>query len=96
MIKNQFKKIVKIVRTYNGAEFLSGDCQNLLNELGVIRERTCAYSPQQNGKVERRHRITVQIARSLIFKANLLVKFWGEAILYATYLLNRWPSIVLN
>lgn len=68
----------------------------MLNEFGILHQRTCVYSSQQNGKVERKHRAIVRIARSLLFGANLPIKFWGEAILHATYILNRWPNIVTN
>lgn len=96
MIKNQFQKCVKLLRSYNSDEFLSSDCQKILNDFGIIHQRICLYSPQQNGMIERRHRSILQIVRSLIFQANLSTKFWGEAILHATYLLNRLPSSVIN
>ncbi|GKD41858.1 retrovirus-related pol polyprotein from transposon TNT 1-94 [Tanacetum coccineum] len=39
---------------------------------------------------------TVSVARSLIFEANLPKRFWGECILTATYIINRFPSKVID
>lgn len=36
------------------------------------------------------------MARALLFQANLPIKFWGESVLAATYLINRTLSIVLD
>lgn len=96
MVKNQFQNVVKNFRSDNGSKFLSKECQNLLSEFGILHQRTCVYTPQKNGRVERKHRTIVQVARSILFGATLPVKFWDEAILHATYLLNRWPSIVVD
>lgn len=92
----QFGLPVKMVRTDNGAEFLSSDCQNLFQKHGIFHQRSCPYTPQQNGVVERKHRYVIQVARALLHHASLPQRFWGEAVLTATHLINRLPSIVLK
>lgn len=36
------------------------------------------------------------MARALLFQANLPIRFWGESILAATYLINRTPNKLLD
>lgn len=87
---------IKCVRTDNGSEFVNLNFSSLLNKHGIIHQRTCPYTPQQNGVVERKHRHLIELARALMFQAALPNYFWPFSFLMATYIVNRLPSVVLN
>lgn len=91
MVKMQFGKVVKRIRTNNGSEFQSRDMLDYYIENGMILETSCTDTPQQNRVVERKHRHVLDVARALRFQAKLPIDFWGECVLTATYIINRLP-----
>jgi len=83
---------LKAFRTDRGGEFHSRAFLVFCNEQGIRRNTTTAYTPQQNGVVERRNQTIVEMARCLLKSMNVPGKFWGEAVKTAVYLLNRSPT----
>ena len=59
---------------------------------GIIHQTSCPYTPQQNGVAERNNRHLIETARTLLIKSHVLLRFWGDAVLSACYLINRMPS----
>ncbi|KAI3736523.1 hypothetical protein L2E82_26344 [Cichorium intybus] len=96
MVKTQFGKKVKRVRSDNGGEFTSSYMNDFYASEGIILETSCVHTPQQNGVVERKHRHLLEVARALRFEAMLPIKFWGECVLTAAYIINRLPSKVIG
>lgn len=66
-----------------------------MRDNGIFHQTSCIVAPQQNGKVERKHRHLLDIARSLRFQANLPLCFWGQCVLTGAYLINYTPSSIL-
>ncbi|CAN1263655.1 Retrovirus-related Pol polyprotein from transposon TNT 1-94 [Linum perenne] len=93
MIKNQHNQLVKTIRTDNGLEFRMSD---FFSSLGIEHQTTCVYTSQQNGRVERKHRHILNVARALLFQSSLPIKFWGYAVNHSVHLINRLPTPVLN
>ncbi|KAL2939841.1 Retrovirus-related Pol polyprotein from transposon RE1 [Bienertia sinuspersici] len=94
MVKRQFDHVIKIVRSDNGTEFNSLKDYFRIN--GMIFETSCVGTPQQNGRVERKHQHILNVARALRFQGNLPIKFWGECVLAACHLINRTPTPLLD
>ncbi|XP_071708051.1 uncharacterized protein [Rutidosis leptorrhynchoides] len=92
MILTQFDKRVKIVRSDNGTEFVNNQLKHFFDTKGIIHQTSIAYTPQQNGVVERKHRHLLNVARSLMFQGGIPLFLWSDCILTATYLINRTPS----
>ena len=53
-------------------------------------------TPQQNGRVERKHRHLLNVARSLMFQAKMPIKFWEEAVLTVAHVINLTPTRILK
>ncbi|GKB75122.1 ribonuclease H-like domain-containing protein [Tanacetum coccineum] len=72
LVFTQFGKKVKVVRSDNGTKFVNHHLSNLFNDLGIIHQTSCAYTPQQNGVAERKHRHLLNVTRSLMFQGGSL------------------------
>lgn len=82
---------VKRIRCDNGGEFTAKSLRNFCDDKGIKIEYTQPYSPQQNGKAERMNRTIYDKARTMLDESNLPRHLWGQAILTATFLINRSP-----
>ena len=54
------------------------------------------YTPQQNGVAERKNRSLMEMARCMVKSQSLPHGFWLEAVMCATYVLNRCPTKALQ
>jgi transposase InsO family protein len=77
------------LRTDWGGEFTSANLTAYCADLGIHRQHSAPYTPQQNGVVEHRNQTVLATARSMMKAKKLPGKFWGEAVTNAVYVLNR-------
>ncbi|KAJ0463519.1 putative RNA-directed DNA polymerase [Helianthus annuus] len=96
LVLTQFKKKIKIIRSDNGTEFVNNQMHSFCISKGILHQTSCAYTPQQNGVVERKHGHLLNTARALMFQGGLPLRFWSDCVLTAVYLINRLPSYMLN
>lgn len=92
LTENQFGRRIKVLRTDNGTEYVNRELSKYLSDKGIVHQTSVAYTPEQNGRAERKNRYLVEMARCLLLDAGLPHRFWGEAIRTASYLQNRLPT----
>lgn len=93
MVDRQFSQKLKLVRSDNDTEFHWMKDYFVAN--GILFQTSCVGMPQQTGRVERKHKHILSVARALCFHGGLPISFWRECVLAAAHLINRTPSSVL-
>jgi len=79
---------LKILRMDNGTEFL-GEVQQWMGNLGISRQRTAPYNPQQNGKMEQWHKDMADGIRTLLLDYRMPAAFWAEALRHVVWVKVR-------
>lgn len=95
-MESQTSMKLKVVRSDRGGEFSSNELQGYYDKLGIKREFTAPYSPQQNGMVDRKNWTMVEMAKGLLKSGELPVKLWGEVVSTAIHLINQSPTQALH
>lgn len=87
--ETKFHRKPKIVRSDRGGEYTGKRLADYFAVNGIQTQLTAAYSPQQNGKAERKNRTLIEMARCMLIDADLPHTFWGEAVATANFVQNR-------
>ena len=67
-----------------------------MSQHGILHQSSCAHIPQQNGVAEHKNHHLVETNRTLLLHCHVPLRFWGDTVLTACYLINRMPSYVLH
>nr|CAD40731.2 OSJNBa0072D21.17 [Oryza sativa Japonica Group]CAE05285.2 OSJNBa0084N21.3 [Oryza sativa Japonica Group] len=84
-----FPASLKRIRSDNGGESKNASFEQFCNERGLEHEFSSPRVPQQNGVVERKNRVLVEMARTMLDEYKTPRKFWAKAINTACYISNR-------
>ncbi|RDX61556.1 hypothetical protein CR513_60206, partial [Mucuna pruriens] len=84
LVEKHSGKMIKVLRTDGGREYVSTEFKELCESEGLIHENT----PHHGGTIERRNRTLLNLLRCMLKSKNLP----REALSIAAYILNR-PSI---
>ena len=80
---------LKHIRSDNGIEFKNTHIEDFLDDYGFTHEFSAAYTPQQNGVVERKNRTLIEMARTMLAEYKTPIRFWAEAINTACHIINK-------
>ena len=93
MVQTQFHVTPKCIRFDNGREFL---IPSFYESHGILHQKSCVETPQQNGRVERKHQHILNVRRALLYQSKLPASYWSYAILHAIFFINRIPLTLLQ
>ncbi|GAU24937.1 hypothetical protein TSUD_311720 [Trifolium subterraneum] len=93
LIEKESDCTIKCLRTDRGGEFTSSKFNEFCSEHGIKRQLTAAYTPQQNGVSERKNKTLLNMVRSMLVGKYVPKLFWPEAVVWATYVINRSPTL---
>jgi transposase InsO family protein len=103
--ENEFELKLKKVKSDNGSEFKNTNVEEFCDEKGIKHEFSTTYTPEQNGVVERKNRILIEMARSMLDEYKVSNSFCAKAInaachasnrLYCHRFFNKTPYELLN
>jgi transposase InsO family protein len=87
--RNEFEIKVKKIRSDNGSEFKNLQVEEFLEEEGIKHEFFAPYTPQQNGVVERKNRMLIDMERMMLGEYKTPERFWSEAVNTTCHAINR-------
>ncbi|CAL8998661.1 unnamed protein product [Prunus brigantina] len=96
MVELQSGYKIKRLRSDRGGEYTSLEFLKFCEDVGLERQLTVAYSPQQNGVAERKNRTILEMSKAMMNEKKLPYMFWGEAVNTAVYIQNRCPTKALE
>ena len=91
MIGNKHSRLPRYLRFNNGKELVNEELKKWSAEKGIIIETTAPYSLSQNGVAKRFNCTLLELAHAMLFKKNLPIFLWDEAVAHAAYLHNQAP-----
>jgi transposase InsO family protein len=71
LIENLSVRKIKILRSENGGKYTSKEFVNVYKDVGIKRELTTPYNPQQNGVAERKNRTIMEVVKTMIHDQDL-------------------------
>ena len=95
-VENQLDRKIKRFRSDRGGEYSTKTLEDFCEKNDIIHEVSAPYTLQQNGVAERKNRTLKEMMNSMLLRSSLSNNMWGEAVLYACYILNRHPHKKLD
>jgi histone deacetylase 1/2 len=93
LVEQKFGRKIITMQTDWGGEYEK--LHSFFQKVGITHHVSCAHAHKQNGSAERKHRHIVEVGLALLANASMPLKFWDEAFLTATFLINLLATKVL-
>lgn len=94
-VQTQFSSFIQILQN-DGGKYVSKQFQSFLKDKGIIHQKSCPYTLEQNVLAERKHRHLIETTITLLQNAKLPFSFWSYAAQTASYLINTIPTPILH
>ncbi|CAI7814154.1 unnamed protein product [Closterium sp. NIES-53] len=96
-LRERFGQDLPVLRLHSerGGEFSSDLLRDSFCGEGILQSFTLPDSPQQNGIVEYRIGLVMEVARTSMIHAAAPHFLWPFAVWYAAHQLNLWPRVSL-
>ncbi|CAI7837203.1 unnamed protein product [Closterium sp. NIES-54] len=88
LVERQAKKLVLMLRSDRGGEFLRKDFTNFVDRKGIVHDLLCPYTPQQNGMAEREMRTAVESVQTMLLHMGVQHHWWHLALRQAVWVRN--------
>ena len=85
-VKRETVRKIKCLRSDGGKEYFSGQFNSYLQQMGIQREFSCRYTPEQNGVAERKNRSVVEATRVMLEEKSMRKFYWAEVVRTAVYI----------
>jgi transposase InsO family protein len=96
LIENLSEKNIKILRSDNEGEYTSKEFVNFCKYVGIKRELTNPYNPQQNSVAERKNRTILEAVKTMIHDQDLPMCLWVEAAIAIVYVQKQLSHSALG
>ncbi|POM69384.1 LOW QUALITY PROTEIN: Integrase catalytic core protein [Phytophthora palmivora] len=90
-LEREGKFTIRRIRSDDGTEFANAAFKNFCKGKGDVFQTSNAYSPEENGAAEWDHQSKLDRVRCALKDADMVHKWWPEALMYMTYVQNRTP-----
>ena len=88
LIRNHSEISINTPRSDNGGEYTSNEFEAFFKEVGIKRELTTPYNPQQNFVMERKNRTITEVVKTMIRYQDLPMHLWDEVEITSIYVQN--------
>ena len=85
-------QVLKTICADKGGEFTSNAMMQLCLDNGIKQDFANTGTPSKSGVVERKNRMVVEMARTMLIHHNVPRSLWAEAVSTAVHILNRSPT----